>query len=208
MSTEPPAALQPPKLDRFHLGVDYAGPLIFLLTFLMSMPFVKGQDRILWATWGLVAGSAGALLVCLMVRRRIAPLPAFFGGAALLFGIVALVFHDPTIVKMKTTFIDGALGVTMLWGLALGRSPIKLLMGQGLHLSDLAWRRLTFRFGLFFLAMALANEGVWRTQPDVVWVFFRWPGLIILTVVFTALQAPLILREYAKPDGVKTDGRA
>jgi intracellular septation protein len=205
MSTEQPAVASPPKLDLFHLGVDYAGPVMFLLTFLISMPFVKGQDRILWATWGLVAGSAVALLVCFIVRRRIAPLPAFFGGAALLFGTVALIFHDPTIVKMKTTFIDGALGVIMLWGLVLGRSPIKLLMGQGLHLSDLAWKRLTLRFGLFFLAMAVANEVVWRTQPDVVWVFFRWPGLIILTLVFTAFQAPLILKETAHANETKAD---
>jgi len=205
MSTEQPALAPPAKPDLFHLGVDYAGPVMFLVTFLVSMPLVKGQERILWATWGLVAGSAAALIVCFIVRRRIAPLPAFFGGAALLFGIVALVFHDPTIVKMKTTFIDGALGVMMLWGLFLGRSPIKLLMVQGLHLSDLAWKRLTLRFGLFFLAMAVANEVVWRTQPDVVWVFFRWPGLIILTVVFTAFQAPLILRESLHSQASKAD---
>ena len=108
-------------------------------------------------------------------------------------------------MKMKTTFIDGALGVMMLWGLVLGRSPIKLLMGQGLHLSDLAWKRLTLRFGLFFLAMAVANEVVWRTQPDVIWVFFRLPGLIILTVVFTALQAPLILKETLNTETSKAD---
>lgn len=208
MPTEQPVAAPAPKLDLFHLGVDYAGPATFVLAFLISMPLAKGQDRILWATWGLVAGSAVALLVCFIVRRRIAPLPAFFGGAALVFGTVALVFHDPTIVKMKTTFIDGALGVMMLWGLFLGRSPIKLLMGQGLHLSDLAWRRLTLRFGVFFLAMALANEVVWRTQPDVVWVFFRWPGLILLTLVFTAFQAPLILKETLSSETTRAEPEA
>ena len=205
MSTQQPAVLPTSKPDLFHLGVDYAGPATFLLTFLVSMPFDKGQERILFATWGLVAGSAAALVICFLVRRRIAPLPAFFGGAALLFGTVARVFHDPTIVKMKTTFIDGALGVMMLWGLFLGRSPIKLLMGQGLHLSDLAWKRLTLRVGLFFLAMAVANEVVWRTQPDVVWVFFRWPGLIVLTIVFTAFQAPMILKETVQAEASKPD---
>ena len=110
---------------------------------------------------------------------------------------MTLVFHDPRILKMKTTFIDAALGLFLLGGFALGKSPIKLLMGQALTLTDKAWRGLTLRFGLFFLAMAGLNEVVWRTQPDAVWVAFRFPGLIILSLLFSATQAPGMLKDAA-----------
>jgi intracellular septation protein len=96
---------------------------------------------------------------------------------------------------MKTTFIDAALGLFMLGGWFLGKSPIKLLMGQTLALTDSGWRRLTFRFGLFFLAMGAANEVIWRTQPDAVWVTFRFPGLLILSLLFSATQIPGMMKD-------------
>ena len=187
-----PAPSTGPAFNGFNLAVDYAGPLAFVAGFFLTR-------QILLATWALVAGSVIALGACLIVRRRIAPLPALYGGAALLFGGLTLVFHDPSIVKMKTTVIDAALGAVMLGGLALGKSPIRLLMGEAVALSDKGWRQLTLRFGAFFLILAVANEVVWRTQPDATWVLFRMPGLLILTVVFAALQTPLILRETHRP---------
>ena len=41
---------------------------------------------------------------------------------------------------------------------------MKLLLGSTLTMSETAWRGLTLRYGVFFLALAIANEIVWRTQ--------------------------------------------
>ena len=43
------------------------------------------------------------------------------------------------------------------------------------------------------------EDYVWRTQPDDVWVVFRFPGLLILTVLFGFAQVPLMMK-YAKTD--------
>ncbi len=153
------------------------------------------SHSVLDATWALVAGSAIGLIVGFAAERRVAPLPLIWGLAALLFGVLTLVFHDPRIVKMKTTLIDGALGLVMLGGLLLGRSPIRMLMGGAIALSEPAWRKLTFRFGLFFLVLAVANELVWRTQPDAVWVVFRFPGLLIASLLFSATQIPMMMKD-------------
>ena len=177
----PPAWLRP--------AVDYLGPLAFMVGF-----FLTGRNLV-HATWWLVAGSFAALALSYAMERRIAPLPLIWGGAALVFGVLTLVFHDPTIVKMKTTFIDLALGVALLGGLALRRNVLKLLMGDALKLSEEGWRKLAFRYALFFLAMAALNEVVWRTQPDSVWVLFRMPGLLILALAFAATQVPMMLKE-------------
>ena len=151
--------------------------------------------NMLSATFALVAVSAAALLFALVVERRIAPSPLIWGGAALVFGVLTLVFHDVRIVKMKTTIIDAGLGILMLGGAAMGKSPIKLLMGQALNLSERAWRGLSLRFGAFFLVLAAANEIIWRTQPDAVWVLFRFPGLLILSLLFSASQIPSMMKE-------------
>ena len=43
--------------------------------------------------------------------------------------------------------------------------------------------------------MAILNEVIWRTQPDAVWVAFRFPGLIILSLLFSATQAPGMMKD-------------
>ena len=188
-TAETPAAKQTgAKPPWVRAMVDYAGPALFALTYVL-------RHDLLTATGALVAGSVAGLIVGFALERRVAVSPLIWGGAAIVFGVMTLVFHDPRILKMKTTFIDAALGLFLLSGFALGKSPIKLLMGQALTLSDRAWRGLTLRFGLFFLAMAALNELVWRTQPDAVWVAFRFPGLIILSLLFSATQVPGMLKD-------------
>jgi len=179
-----------------RLAVDYSGAATFMIAFFVTWLSThphKGDIQL--ATWWLVGASALALVLGFALERRIAPLPLIYGGAALVFGGLTLVFHDARFVKMKTTFIDLALGAAMLIGLCLGKSPIRLIMNESIHLTEPTWKRLTFRFGIFFLAMALMNEIVWRTQPDAVWVLFRMPGLLIIAFLFSFTQVPMMMKD-------------
>ena len=69
-------------------------------------------------------------------------------------------------------------------------------MGTAWPMDEIGWRRLTFRFGYFFAAMAVVNEVVWRTQSTDVWVTFKVFGLMGLTFVFGLLQIPLLHRHH------------
>jgi len=173
--------------------VDYGGLLAFLAGF-----FLTARDLIA-ATWWLVAGSALALVIGLVFERRIAPIPAISGGAALFFGGLTLIFQDEMFVKIKPTIMNLIFGAGLLGGLALGKSPLKMMLGTALQLPDAAWRKLTFNYGLYFIAIAVLNEVVWRTQSNEVWVLFRMPGLMILGLVFSFSQVPLMMR-HAKTD--------
>lgn len=164
--------------------------LVLWLGFHMPRP-----EALLQATWWLVGGSAAALAVGLIVEKRIAPLPLFAGLAALVFGGLALAFHDTTWVKIKATAINLTLAAVMLGGLALGKNPLKALFSQTLQMTPAGWRKLTLRYGLFFLAMAALNEAVWRTQPESTWVLFRFPGLPILSVLFALTQVPMMVKD-------------
>lgn len=170
------------------MAVDYIGPGAFLIGYLV-------HRDILAATWWLVGGSAVGLVAAYALERRVAILPAVWGGAALLFGLMTVLLHDPRIIKVKPTVINFALGMAMLGGLWLKRNPLKALIGDALKLSEDAWRKLTLRYGIFFFAMAALNEAVWRTQPEAVWVAFRWPGLLLLAMGFALTQVPTMLKE-------------
>jgi intracellular septation protein len=174
--------------------VDYGGLVVFLIAYFVTRDMIK-------ATWALMGGSILALAVGLLLERRIAPMPLLTGVAALIFGGLALKFHDPRFVKIKPTAINLVLGAVMLGGAAMRRNPLKALLNGAIHMAAPAWRTLTIRYGLFFLFEAILNEIVWRTQPDAVWVLFRMPGLLILSVVFSLTQLPFLLKHAHEAPG-------
>lgn len=171
--------------------VDYFALAAFLIGY-----FATGRN-LQQATWALVAGSAVALVVGFAVERRLAPFPALAGGAALVFGGLTLIFHDARFLKMKPTVMNLVFAGLMFGGLILRKHPLKLLLGDAFEMPEQAWRKLTLRYGVFFAAMAGLNELVWRTQTEATWVLFRFPGLMLITLVFSLIQAPFLMK-YVK----------
>ncbi len=185
-----PARARPADPPWVRGVIDYLGPAAFIAGF-----FLSGRN-LQAATWWLVGGSAAAIVFSLVRTRRVAPLPLIWGGSALVFGLLTLAFHDTRFVKIKTTVIDGVLGLALLGSLALGRTgPLRVLLGDAVKLSERGWRALTWRYGVFFLVMAGLNEAIWRTQSDTTWALFRMPGLLILAVLFALTQLPMMMRE-------------
>ena len=92
--------------------------------------------------------------------------------------------------------VSGLFGIFLLGGYLAGRSPLKLMMSLMLDLEEEGWRKLTFRWGLFFLFLAGLNEVVWRTVSTDAWVSFKVFGLMPITMLFAASQMPL-MQKYA-----------
>jgi intracellular septation protein len=171
--------------------VDYGAPIAFAIAF-----FGSGRNFMV-ATWVLVAASAVTLAVGYALERRVAPLPLFAGLMALVFGTLTLVFDDEAFVKMKTTLVNALLAAAMLGGWALRKNWMRKLFGEALRLPDQAWRVLMVRYGLWFSVVAIANEVVWRTQSDEVWVAFR-TGLLPAAIAFSVLQLPFMMKHMEK----------
>lgn len=152
------------------------------------------------ATIALMAATAVALALSLIIARKLPLMPLITALVVGLFGGLTLWLHDDTFIKMKPTIVQAVLGAILLGGLALGRPLLKPVLGAAWAMDEIGWRKLTFRFGLFFFAMALLNEIVWRTQSTDLWVNFKVFGLLALTVVFAVAQTPLLNRHKLPDD--------
>ncbi len=181
--------MKPSTLAEFLPALTFIGTLLFTRNFQL-------------ATWVLVAGSAIALAVVWVTERRISPVLLFSGVLALIAGGLTLIFHDARFVKMKMTIVDVALAVALFAGLALKKNPLKAMMGETLVLPDFAWRNLTVRYALFFLACAGVNEYIWRTQSDETWGVWRLVALGA-ALVFSIAMTPYLMKHMAKPEEVK-----
>ena len=73
------------------------------------------------------------------------------------------------------------------------------MFDQMFNLTPHGWKLLTLRWALWFAAMAVLNEIIWRTQTTDFWVAFKAFGMVPLTMVFAITQMPLIKRTSLDP---------
>ena len=171
---------------------DYGPLIVFFAAYLLG--------DLMTATAALMAATVVALALSYGIARRV-PLMAVVTAVIVgIFGGLTLALHDETFIKMKPTIVQLIFAAVLLVGLALGRMPLKVVMGKALEMDEAGWRALSLRYGLFFVAMAALNELVWRTKSESFWVSFKVFGLMALTVAFTLAQMPLISRHQVAKD--------
>jgi intracellular septation protein len=154
---------------------------------------------IIFATAVFMAAMVISLLLSWLLLRRIAVMPLVTGAVVLVFGGLTLYFQDATFIKMKPTIVNTLFGVTLLGGLAFGQSLLKYVFGEVYKLEPRGWTILTLRWGLFFILLAVMNEVVWRTQSTDFWVAFKVWATMPLTIIFAALQLPVLTKYAPRP---------
>ena len=119
-------------------------------------------------------------------------MPTLGAGIVLIFGGLTIYFNDETFIKMKPTIINAVFAIILYGGIILKKPLLKYLLGAALKLEDQGWKILTQRWIAFFIALAILNEIVWRTQSTDVWVNFKVFAILPITFIFTMTQFPLI----------------
>ena len=154
------------------------------------------------ATGVLMAGVLVTLGVSYAMLKRIPVMPLVTAVIVVIFGSLTLFFHDETLIKIKPTALYLLFAAALFAGLALKRPILKILFDGALHVTEEGWRILTWRWAFFFIALAVLNEIVWRTQTTDLWVKFKTFGFMPLTLLFAVAQAPLIMRTETKEEEV------
>jgi intracellular septation protein len=159
-----------------------------------------GRFNIYVATGVLMASVLVTLAVSYAVLKRIPIMPLVTAVVVLIFGSLTLFFHDETLIKIKPTALYLLFAAALFIGLALKRPILKVLFDGALQVTEEGWRVLTWRWAFFFIALAVLNEIVWRTQTTDLWVKFKTFGFLPLTVLFALAQAPLIMKYETKDE--------
>ena len=171
------------------LGLEF-GPLALFFV-------ASARSNLYVATATLMVGVVIALAASYALTGKVPTMPLVTAIAVLFFGGLTFYFDNPMFIKVKPTIVNCLFGTALLGGLAFGKPLLPILLDTAFKLDDDGWKKLTFRWGLFFFVLAALNEVVWRTQSDVFWAGFKVFGTMPITILFALAQVPLIMRHEA-----------
>lgn len=164
-------------------GTEYSGFIAVTAGFIGLIILTSG---ILWALTGKLSKMQIMTLVLVVVM----------GG-------LSVWLNDPQFIKMKPTLLYLFFGGVLAVGLLQGKSYLKAVMEEAMPLEHEGWMILTQRLAIFFFALAVANELVWRMMSTEAWVNFKTFGLTFAVFGFFMAQGK-ILEKYAINDGPKS----
>ena len=136
-----------------------------------------------------------SLVVVWFLEKKIPMVPLLGGVLITFFGGLTIYFDNPVFIYIKPTIINLLFGLALLFGKYFTNEPIlKKMLGKSIALTNEGWEILNKRWMLFFFALAILNELVWRTQSEEFWVNFKVWGLLPITFIFTAFQVSIITK--------------
>jgi intracellular septation protein len=175
----------------FKLATELGPLLIFF--------FANAKSNLFIATGVFMVAVLAAMIASYMVTRHVPMMAIVTAVVVIVFGALTLVLQDETFIKMKPTIVYTLFAAILAGGLLFGRSFIAIMFDQMFNLTLQGWRILTMRWALWFFAMAVLNEIIWRTQSTDFWVAFKVFGMVPLTMLFAVTQMPLIKRYRLEP---------
>ena len=133
-----------------------------------------------------------AVLFSYIIEKKIPVMPTVGAAIILIFGGLTIYFDNEIFFKMKPTIINIIFACILYGGEVFKKPLLKLLLGGTIKLQNEGWSLLTKRWIGFFIALAILNEIVWRTQSTDLWVNFKVFGILPITFIFTITQFSLI----------------
>lgn len=193
------SAPAPPRrtLDGWRRAAVDFGPLLIFFA-------VHARFGMLPATAAFMAATAVAISVSFALIRHVPAMTWFSALLVGLFGGLTLWLKDETFIKMKPTAVYLIFAAILFFGLARRRNYLRLVFGPAFAgLSERGWEVLAWRWALFFVAMAAANEAAWRLFSTDIWMHFKVWGDTLLTFLFALAQFPMLRRHGLRLDDGK-----
>jgi len=203
MTTE--SDITPSAADRHHPLLKLAlelGPLLVFFFANLRGEWLVARFPALAELGGPLFVATGVFMVATVISLVVSkimlghlPIMPFVSGiVVLIFGSLSIWLQNETFIKMKPTIVNALFGFALLGGLAFGKSLLGYVFNAAFQLDAEGWRKLTIRWGIFFLFLAVLNEVVWRNFSDNFWITFKVWGTMPITIIFTMAQMPLVLK--------------
>ena len=193
-----------PKSGWLNILVDYGPLLVFLGVYKLNSPaetnaFAEVQ-AVIYGTAAFVVAAIVALSFSKWKFGKVSPMLWLSTGLIVFFGALTIFFRSPTFIQLKPTIIYAFFGAALLIGWLRGKALLQTLLEVAFEGVDRAgWLKLSRNWGIFFLLLALLNEGLRffynvETGGFETWLWAKFWVFMPLTFLFTFTQIPMLLK--------------
>ena len=189
-----------PKSSWLNLVIDYAPLLVFFLAYRHFKPAddTSGVGEVVAVTKSTVAFMIATVIALAVSKWRLGKVsPMLWLSAVLIigFGSVTVWLNDPFYIQVKPTVIYLFFASVLFGGLLRGKAMLKYLLQAAFEgLDDDGWRKLSRNWAVFFVVLAIANEGLRQVMSFDGWLQAKLWGVTTLSFLFTFAQIPMLLR--------------
>ena len=188
-----------PKSGWINLVVDY-GPL--LVFFLVYRYFSPEDDNALGQIGAVIRGT-GAFIVAAIIALgiskwrlgKVSPMLWLSTALIVFFGALTILFQDERFIQIKPTIIYVLFGIALLVAYTRRKALLKWLLEAAFEgVSDEGWLKLSRNWGIYFLALAVLNEGLRYYLSFGDWLAAKLWVFLPLSFLFTFSQIPMLLK--------------
>jgi intracellular septation protein len=185
----------PKKNGALNFTLDFGPLLVFFLASKLGASKTDPAHGALVGTAAFMVAITVAVIVSKWKLGRVAPMMWISAILVIGLGGAALWMGDPKFIQIKPTFIYLLFAAMLLGGLLRGKALLKYVLEQAYDgLSETGWRKLTLNWGLFFLALAGANEVMRATLSFDTWLTLKVWGVTALTFLFAMANIPMLTK--------------
>ena len=160
-----------------------------LVTDWLASDIPAKQAPILIATFVTIVAAALQIAIVWFKRRKVDRMLWISLIVIAILGGATLVFHDEIFIKWKPTVLYWLFGLALLVSSAVfRRNLIRLMLDGQIRLPDPIWQHLNLAWALFFVILGTLNLYVAYSFSMDVWVYFKFPGCLVLILVFSLAQ--------------------
>ena len=195
MNDDAPAIATKKKNGSLSFALDYGPLLVFFIAYKFGGSNSDPTQGPLVGTGVFMVAIAIAVAVSKWKLGRVSPMLWLSAVLVVGFGALTLWFRDPKFIQIKPTIIYLFFAALLIGGVLRGKAMLKYVLEAAYEgLTDEGWRKLSLSWGLFFLALAGANEVMRAVMSFDVWLTVKVWGVTAVTFLFALANIPMLMR--------------
>ena len=165
-----------------------------LIVFFSVYKFSSAPKPLISATICMVIATFIALIVSYFLNKKL-PIIAVFSAVILgIFGGLTIIFDNEIFIKIKPTILNLSFGAVLLYGVLKKKPLLSYILGDGIEIPQDVSIKVSKQWALFFIAIAILNEVIWRNFSTDTWVQFKIFVMVPLSLIFAIYQVSSLVK--------------